>query len=225
MPDELQTNLDYSFRRFTLLKQALTHKSYVHEHSLDATESNERLEYLGDAILDLLISDLLYHRYPDVAEGKLTQQRANLVCEPSLAELARKIKLGNYIYLGQGETQEGGRNKNSILADTMEAVFGAIYLDGGIEGIQYVVQRLFEPIVETAHKQVKDNKSTLQELLQKDGSETAVYTIIQEEGPPHQRVFTSEVSHMGKPLGRGKGRSKKEAEQNAAKLALDKIKK
>ena len=225
MSDALQTQLGYDFKRTALLRQAVTHSSFVHEQGLGADESNERLEFLGDAVLELCISDFLYHKYSNLTEGQLTQRRANLVCESTLAGVARTLKLGDYLLLGQGEAREKGREKDSILSDALESVFGAIFLDGGIDAIRNIIFGIFAPLAEKATKQKKDSKSTLQELLQKNSRETAVYEIISESGPSHQRLFTSNVSHMGKMLGKGQGRSKKEAEQNAAKVALAKIKK
>ena len=221
MSDELQTRLGYEFKRHNVLRHAVTHMSFVHEQGLDASDSNERLEFLGDAVLELCISDFLYHRYPEMSEGDLTKRRAGLVCESSLAERARSLNLGNFLLLGQGEAQEGGRNKDSILADALESILGAVYLDGGMEEVRHVILRLFEPIADKTAKQVKDHKSTLQEFLQKNSQETAVYTIVYEEGPPHQKIFTAQASHKGKLLGTGTGGSKKIAEQAAAKMALE----
>jgi len=223
MSDELQTRLGYTFKRHNLLRHAVTHASFIHEQKLAASESNERLEFLGDAVLELCISDFLYHRYSDMAEGDLTKRRASLVCEGSLAGIARSLKLGSFLLLGQGEAQEGGREKDSILSDALESILGAVFLDGGMEEVRQVVLRLFEPIVDKAVRQVKDHKSTLQEYLQKQSQETATYEIIREEGPPHQKTFTSQAIHKGKVLGTGTGASKKAAEQAAAKMALEKL--
>jgi ribonuclease-3 len=224
MSDQLQTNLGYTFGRHTLLKHAITHSSFVHEQRLDSLESNERLEFLGDAVLELCVSDFLYHRYPDMSEGDLTKKRAALVCEQSLAALARGLGIGNFLLLGQGEAAEGGREKDSILSDAFESILGAIFLDGGLEEVRALILRLYEPIADKASKQTKDYKSTLQEFLQKNSHETAVYTIINEEGPPHKKTFTAQSSHRGKILGTGVGGSKKIAEQEAAKMALAKMK-
>lgn len=218
---DLQTNLGYTFSRHSLLKHAITHSSFVHEQRLDAADSNERLEFLGDAVLELCISDFLYHRYPEMDEGDLTKKRATLVCEATLATLARKLKIGEFILLGQGEAAEGGRGKNSILSDVFESILGAIFLDGGLEEVRALVLRLYEPIVDKALRHPKDFKSTLQEILQKKSHETAQYTIIKEEGPAHRREFTAQASHQGKILGTGTGGSKKIAEQEAAKMALE----
>jgi len=220
MSDALQTQLGYDFKRTALLRQAVTHSSFVHEQGLAQDESNERLEFLGDAVLELCISDFLYHKYYSLTEGELTQRRANLVCETTLASVARKLKLGSYLLLGQGEVREKGREKDSILADAMESVLGAVFLDGGLDAVRNIIIRLFSSIAEKPVKQAKDSKSTLQEILQKNSRETATYTIIEESGPAHQKHFVSEVSHLGKALGKGEGKSKKDAEQNAAKVAL-----
>jgi len=220
MSDALQTKLGYDFKRNALLRQAVTHTSFVHEQGLNQDESNERLEFLGDAVLELCISDFLYHRFPDLTEGELTQRRARLVCEETLAKVARALQLGDYLLLGQGEAREKGREKDSILSDALESVFGALYLDGGLDAVQNIVVRLFSFIADDAKKLGKDHKTTLQEVLQKNSRETAVYKIISEEGPAHKKIFTAEVSHQGKALGDGVGGSKKEAEQKAAAVAL-----
>ncbi|MCL2355906.1 MAG: ribonuclease III [Defluviitaleaceae bacterium] len=225
MSDRLQTNLGYTFGRHTLLKHAVTHSSFVHEQKLNASDSNERLEFLGDAVLELCISDFLYHRYPDMSEGDLTKKRAALVCESTLASLARKLAVGDFILLGQGEAAEGGREKDSILSDVFESILGAIFLDGGIEEARALVLRLYEPIADKPGKQANDYKSSLQEILQRKSHETATYTIIDEKGPPHKKIFTAQASHQGKILGVGVGGSKKLAEQAAAKEALGKLKK
>jgi ribonuclease-3 len=224
MSDQIQTTLGYTFSRHNLLKHAITHSSFVHEQKLNTSDSNERLEFLGDAVLQLCISDFLYHRYPEMNEGDLTKKRAALVCEPCLAELARELRIGNFLLLGQGEATEGGREKDSILSDAMESILGAIFLDGGIEEARALVSRLYEPIVDKANKQTKDYKSALQEFLQKKSHETAVYDIVNEEGPAHKKIFTAQVKHKNKTLGKGMGGNKKAAEQEAAKKALQKLK-
>jgi len=223
MSDVLQTHLNYDFKRTALLRQAVTHSSFVHEQNLGPDESNERLEFLGDAVLELCISDFLYHRYSHLSEGELTQRRAKLVCETTLASIAKNIGLGDFLLLGQGEAREKGREKPSILSDAMESVFGAIYLDGGLDAVRNVIARLFGPIAEKAKKNPRDSKSTLQEILQKSSKETAAYEIVTEEGPPHKKQFVAQVLHQGKILGKGSGRSKKEAEQAAAAQALTKF--
>jgi ribonuclease-3 len=219
--DGLQTALAYRFSNPSLLLQALTHSSYVYEHKLGVQASNERLEFLGDAVLEVCISHILYNRYPALPEGKLTQNRASLVCEPTLAAIARGLSLGGYMRMGHGEELSGGREKGSLLSDALESVFGAVYLDGGFEGAYALAGRLFEPYFAQTPV-VRDYKTTLQEILQKNSRETAVYHIISEEGPPHQRVFVAQVAHCGNVLAEGTGTGKKTAEQNAAAAALQK---
>ena len=223
MTDILQTKLGYTFKRHALLRSALTHSSFAHEQKLNPAESNQRLEFLGDAVLELCISDVLYHRYADMDEGELTKKRASFVCESTLAEIAKDLGLGNFLLLGQGEAREGGREKDSILADALESILGAVFLDGGIEETSNIVRNLFGPVMDKKIKQTTDSKSLLQEILQKQSKTTASYEIIHEEGPPHQKIFTSSVFHDGKKLGTGKGSSKKAAEQEAAKAALEKM--
>ena len=220
MSDNLQTLLGYDFKRSALLRQAVTHASFIHEQGLPQDESNERLEFLGDAVLELCISDFLYHKFSNVPEGELTQLRANLVCEPTLAGIARELKLGSYLLLGQGEAREKGREKDSILADALEAVFGALYLVGGLDVVRNTIVRLFSHIASKPAKRAKDSKSLLQEILQKNSRETAIYAIVSESGPDHQKHFVAEVSHNNVKLSRGEGKTKKEAEQQAAKAAL-----
>jgi ribonuclease-3 len=220
MSDALTQKLGYEFSRHALLRHAVTHMSFVHEQKLTPADSNERLEYLGDAVLELCISDFLYHRYPDISEGELTKKRAALVCEDTLAKIARRLTLGDFLLLGQGEASTGGRDKPAILADALEAVLGAVYLDGGMGEVQDIIQRLFSPLADKAMQNAKDFKSTLQEKLQKNSHETAIYKIIREEGPPHMRVFTAQAVFQGRVLGTGTAGSKKAAEQAAASMAL-----
>ena len=218
---DLERQLEYTFQRTMLLKKAVTHTSFVNEQNLETTASNERLEFLGDAVLQVCISDMLYHRFHDMAEGELTRRRAALVCEESLASIARRLGLGTFILLGQGEVKYGGREKDSILANAMEALLGAIYLDGGMTAVQHVISRWFNPLIDKVTGATKDSKTILQEFVQTYSNETAVYEIIKESGPPHLRSFTATASHQGKLLGTGIGRTKKEAQQNAARVALE----
>jgi len=220
----LQARLNYTFNAPILLRKAMTHASYVHEEGLKADESNERLEFLGDAVLEVCVSDLLFHRYPNQPEGKLTQRRAGLVCEPSLAGLARKLGVGEALLMGIGADQSGGREFDSILSDAMEALFGAVYLDGGYAAAKELIHRLVAPLADKISGPPKDYKSTLQEILQRNTKETAVYSILDASGPSHNKVFTAAISHQGKVLGIGHGRSKKEAEQKAAYEALKGLK-
>jgi len=218
---DFQARLGYTFGAPLLLRQALTHSSYVHEEGLEPHASNERLEFLGDAVLELCISDLLYHRFPKQSEGELTQRRAGLVCEPSLAELARELKIGEALLMGIGAGQTGERERDSILSDAMEALFGAVYLDGGPDAIKALIFRLFEPLAERISAPPRDYKTTLQETLQKNSRETAVYNIVGDSGPSHNKEFIAVVSHQGEEIGRGSGHSKKDAEQKAALAALE----
>jgi ribonuclease-3 len=220
--DNLQAALGYTFNDINLLKKALTHSSYAYEHSLGSNACNERLEFLGDAVLELCISEWLYNRHSTMSEGQLTKRRASLVCEPSLAAIARGLYLGDYMQMGHGEDQSGGRDKSSLLSDVLEASLGAVFLDGGLDAAQNVVSHLFESSSGISAS-LQDNKTTLQEILQKNSRETAVYTIVNESGPPHKRVFVAQVMHRGKILGEGQGGSKKEAEQIAAGKALERI--
>ena len=217
---DFQARLGYTFNAPLLLHKALTHASYVHEEKLEAGASNERLEFLGDAVLELSISDLIYHRYPGLPEGKLTQRRAGLVCEPSLAAIARALDIGALLCMGLGADQTGGRELDSILSDACEALFGAVYIDGGLDAAKALIFRLFEPMVDSVSAPLRDYKSTLQEILQKNSRQTAVYKIVNEIGPSHNKEFDAEVSHMGAVIGTGRGFTKKEAEQNAAQAAL-----
>ena len=222
---DLQARLSYMFNAPLLLRQAMTHASYIHEEKLDTSQSNERLEFLGDAVLELCISDLLYHHYPKLPEGKLTLRRAGLVCEPCLAGLARDLGVGEALLMGVGAGQTGARELDSILSDAMEALFGAIYLDGGLDAVRTIIFRLYEPLVDNVDTRNRDYKTTLQEILQKNSRSTAVYKIVKEDGPSHNKEFVAEVYHDGKRLGVGSGHSKKDAEQNAALAALEGINK
>lgn len=219
---DFEQTIDYSFINKELLLQSLTHSSYANENKRFQLQSNERLEFLGDAILDLIISEHIYEKYPQMPEGELTKLRASVVCEPMLAEGARKIHIGEFLYLGKGEDVTGGRTRDSILADAFEAVVGAVYLDGGMERARDHVLRIMIPMIEKIQTNsiYKDYKTQLQEIVQKNSKTPIEYSIVNEEGPDHNKEFFAEVIHDGKVLGRGKGRSKKEAEQNAALLGM-----
>jgi len=216
---DLQAALGYRFGEPALLKQALTHSSYTYERGLGNGACNERLEFLGDAVLELCISGFLYSRFPAMSEGTLTKRRAALVCEPTLAAIARGLSLGKNIRMGNGEEINGGREKDSLLSDAFEAILGAMYLDGGFEAARTLLERVIGPYL-SAPPPVRDYKTTLQEVLQKNSRETATYKIIRADGPPHQRQFTAQVLHQGTVLAEGAGTSKKEAEQAAAAAAL-----
>ncbi len=214
----LEEDLGYSFESPTLLALALTHRSVSSE---DPTRSNnERLEFLGDAVLQLVVTDYLYESYPYLAEGKLAKIRAAVVSRPALADVARSIGLGEHLELTPSEARTGGREKDSIIADAVEAVIGAVYLDGGLDAAGQLVLRLWGPRVDERAERpgLKDYKTRLQEVLAKDGRQPTYET--DGSGPDHERVFVSKVSVDGAVLGEGSGRSKKEAEQAAAEQAI-----
>jgi len=218
--------LGFTFTNPSILISAITHPSYAFEHPNEGIEHNERLEYLGDAVLELYISDYLFRTFPYKSEGELTKLRARLVCAESLYELAFKIKLNEYLRLGKGELKAGGNRRMSNLANAVEAVIGAIYLDGGIEAAFNFIKNLFGEKLdpEKLENIPKDEKTTLQELIQKNKNKVMRYEILQEEGPPHQKIFTAGVFINNKLFAVGRGKSKKEAEQDAAKCALELLK-
>ena len=218
--------IGYKFNNPNLLERALTHSSYNKEKNTKH-QDNERLEFLGDAFFDAIVSAELFKMMKGVTEGKLTKTRALVVCENSLAKSARKLGLGQYIYIGHGEEVGGGRDKDSILADAMEAVIGAIYLDGGFEPTEKFVLRYFSETIKDAAegKLFSDYKSEVQEFIQKNGRNLAItYSTVREEGPAHNKTFFVNLSYDGNILGEGSGKSKKEAEQQAAKAALARLK-
>lgn len=220
---EFQKVIQYEFKNPNLLKNALTHSSYINEGKTTKAGNNERLEFLGDAILDAVISDYLYNRLEHVEEGELTKLRAGIVCERSLAVCGTKVGIGDYLHLGKGEENMGGRKRGSILADAMEAVIGAIYLDSGWDAARDFVIRIFSEIIEEAllGKLHMDYKTEIQEKLQSHGEAEINYVIEKEEGPDHDKTFYANLIFQGNIIGSGSGRSKKEAEQQAAKQALE----
>lgn len=220
---ELEQKLRYTFRDPSLLEQALCHSSYANERRAQNARSNERLEFLGDSILGLVTAEFLYRQRPDWPEGELTRSRAALVCEKSLHGIALELELGKHLRLGRGEDSGGGRNRPSILADAVEAVIAAVYLDGGMEQASALIRRclLNGARDERPEQRNQDYKTVLQELIQHNPEQVLTYGLLDEQGPDHAKVFTMEVRVDGKPLGRGTGRSKKEAEQAAAKAALE----
>lgn len=223
--NQLQDRLGIHFQNDKLLKQAFTHSSYVNEHRRKPYEDNERLEFLGDAVLELTVSRYLFEKYPMMSEGELTKLRAAIVCEPSLVVFANQLSFGEFVLLGKGEEMTGGRERPAMLADVFESFIGALYLDRGLEPvIQFLRKVVFPRIDEGAFSHVMDFKSQLQELIQRDNSGTLQYKILQEKGPAHNREFVSTVMLNGEALGNGSGKSKKEAEQKAAELALRGIK-
>ena len=216
--NELQEITGYEFRDKELFCRALTHSSYANEHRMAKKQCNERLEFLGDAVLELVSSDFLYHKYPDKPEGELTKIRASIVCEPTLAYCAADIHLGSYLLLGKGEEATGGRERNSVVSDAMEALIGAIYLDGGFASAKEFIHRFILNDIE--HKQLfYDSKTILQELIQ-GRHEQLSYELIDESGPDHDKQFTVAVLVDGERVSEGEGHTKKAAEQQAAYQAL-----
>ena len=217
-----QKKIGYHFKNEQLLRQALTHSSYANEKHLKKMSDNERLEFLGDAVLEIISSDFLYQNYPNLPEGELTKLRACIVCEPTLALCTKEICLGDYLLLGKGEDQTGGRSRKSILSDALEAVIGAIYLDGGFANAKEFVLKYI--LTDIEHKQLfYDSKTILQEIVQGE-HEQLTYILTDESGPDHNKSFTVEVCVGEKILGTGSGHTKKAAEQEAAYQALLTIK-
>lgn len=221
-----QKKLGIEFHNCQLLKQAFTHSSYVNEHRRKPFEDNERLEFLGDAVLELTVSQFLYKKYPMMSEGELTKIRAAVVCEPSLVSFANELSFGQLVLLGKGEEMTRGRERPALLADVFEAFIGALYLDKGIETVIEFLDRIVFPKINAgAFSHVMDYKSQLQELVQRDGVGLLEYKILLEKGPAHNREFVSQVCLNSDELGTGTGKSKKEAEQHAAQMALVILKK
>ena len=224
-PSGVELHLHYEFSNKELLQKALRHSSYVNELADPNLADNERLEFLGDAVLNLIVGHLLMRRYPDVNEGELSRRRANLVNESQLAKMARSFELGAYIQLGKGEIQTHGREKNSILADTYEALVAAVYLDGGFEAAFRFIETNFLPLMNRLHSTASnyDYKSQLQEMVQVGHGEMPDYKIIREDGPDHDKTFRVELKVLDLET-RGSGKNKKAAEQEAARKALEILK-
>ncbi len=222
-PTDLEVAIGYRFRDKALLKQAMSHSSYANEHRAQGAGDNERLEFLGDAVLEIISSDFLYRAYPDMQEGQLTKLRASLVCEPTLALSAHEFDLSSYLLLGKGEEQTGGRLRDSIVSDAMEALIGAIYLDGGMDPARTFVERFI--LTDIEHKKLfYDSKTVLQEIVQRDYRQDEIsYEVVGEDGPDHAKVFTVELRIGDRPAGLGRGSTKKSAEQQAAYQAIQKI--
>ena len=220
---ELEKRIGYTFKDFSLLKKAMMHSSYTNEKHLEKYECNERLEFLGDAVLELISSEFLFLDEPKVSEGQLTKTRASMVCEPALAFCARDIELGSYLLLGKGEEATGGRLRDSVTSDAMEALIGAIYLDGGFTNAKEFIHRFILTDLENK-KLFFDSKTILQEIVQAKMKGTITYKLVKEEGPDHNKSFYIEAEIGGKVYGTGKGRTKKAAEQEAAYKAILKIK-
>ena len=220
MIKDLEADLGYRFRNITLLQNALTHSSYANERWHDSLESNERLEFLGDSILGMVVAEYLFRSFPDRPEGELTRMRADMVCENSLSAVADKLKLGEYLLLGHGEERLGGRTRASILADAVESVIAASFLDGGMEAARGIITRFVLADVPVKRLHNADYKTMLQELVQQKKNQSMVYTLVGESGPDHDKHFEVELSLNGAVVGRGSGSSKKRAEQDAAHNAM-----
>jgi len=215
---KFQKLIGYTFKNEQLLKQALTHSSYANEKHLKKLSDNERLEFLGDAVLEVISSEFLYQNYPNLTEGQLTKLRASIVCEPTLATCTEEIQLGEFLFLGKGEDHTGGRKRKSVLSDAMEAVIGAIYLDGGFANAKEFVLKFIMTDIEHKHL-FYDSKTILQEVVQGE-HEQLTYVLLSESGPDHEKIFEVGVLIGNKEISTGKGHTKKSAEQEAAYQAL-----
>jgi len=225
MIKDLEAALGYKFQNITLLQNALTHSSYANERWHNSLLSNERLEFLGDSILGMVVAGYLFENFPDRPEGELTRMRADMVCETSLAAIAARIDLGKHLLLGHGEERFGGRNRASILADAVESVIAAAFLDGGMKAAADIVTRFVLCDVPVTKLHNTDYKTSLQELIQQKKNQTLCYRLVGESGPDHDKVFTAQVLLNDQVVGEGTGSSKKRAEQDAARSALEKLKK
>lgn len=223
--DELQEQIGINFQDTYLLKKAFTHSSYVNEHRKQSFQDNERLEFLGDAVLELTVSHFLFTTFPEMSEGEMTKLRASIVCEPSLVQFAQDLDFNEYVLLGRGEERMGGRKRPALLADVFEAFVGALYIDQGLTIVeQFLAQHVYPKITDGAFSQVLDYKSQLQEWVQQDNAGELSYDIVDVKGPAHHREFVSEVYLGDESLGSGVGKSKKEAEQRAAQKAIQGLK-
>ena len=221
MIKELEEAMGYRFRNISLLQNAVTHSSYANERYHNSLMSNERLEFLGDSILGMVVAEHLYRNFPDRPEGELTRMRADMVCEKTLARVADRIQLGKHLLLGHGEEQGGGRSRDSILADAVESVIAASFLDGGMEPARRFIGRFILSDVPVTRMHNVDYKTTLQELVQQKKNQVLSYALVGESGPDHDKVFLVEVSLNGQVVGSGSGSSKKRAEQDAARQAME----
>ncbi len=220
MIKDLETAIGYTFQNITLLQNALAHSSYANERWHNSLLSNERLEFLGDSILGMVVAEYLYRSFPDRPEGELTRMRADMVCEASLAAVAERIGLGQHLLLGHGEEQGGGRGRASILADAVESVIAASFLDGGMAAAKGIVERFVLCDVPVVKLHNTDYKTTLQELVQQKKNQILAYDLVSESGPDHNKCFVAQVTLNGTVVGTGTGSSKKRAEQDAARAAI-----
>ena len=223
MLKDLEAVIGYKFRNISLLQNALTHSSYANERWHNSLLSNERLEFLGDSVLGMLVAEYLYRNFPNRPEGELTRMRADMVCEQTLAAAANRIGLGQHLLLGHGEEQGGGRTRNSILADAMESVIAASFLDGGMEAALQSVRTFIFVEVPVTKLHNADYKTQLQEMVQQKKNQTLAYELVGQSGPDHDKRFDVEVSLNGVVVGSGSGSSKKRAEQDAARAAIEKL--
>ena len=225
MIKDLEAAIGYRFQNITLLQNALTHSSYANERWHNSLLSNERLEFLGDSILGMVVAEYLYRNFPDRPEGELTRMRADMVCETSLAQIALRLNLGKHLLLGHGEERFGGRTRPSILADAVESVIAAAFLDGGMTAAENFISRFVLCDVPVSKLHNTDYKTALQELIQQKKNQTICYRLIGESGPDHDKTFIAQVLLNEEVIGEGTGSSKKRAEQDAARVALENLKK
>ena len=223
MIKDLEKAIGYQFRDLSLLQNALAHSSYANERWHNSLMSNERLEFLGDSVLGMLVANYLYRTFPNRPEGELTRMRADMVCEKTLARVAGQLELGKHLLLGKGEEQGGGRSRESILADAVESVIAACYLDGGMEAAKAFVEKFILVTVPTQKMNNADYKTALQELVQQKKNQTLSYRLVGESGPDHDKKFEVELTLNGTVVGTGTGSSKKRAEQQAAQAAMEKL--
>ena len=221
MIKDLEAAIGYTFRDISLLQNALTHSSYANERWHDSLASNERLEFLGDSVLGMVTAEHLYRTLPQRPEGELSRLRAELVCETNLARVAAQLELGRHLMLGHGEEQGGGRTRESILADAVESIIAATYLDGGFQSAARLIHRFILSDIPVEKPRIVDYKTQLQELVQQKKNQTITYVLTGESGPDHDKQFSVEVRINGEPMGRGSGTSKKRAEQDAAQMAYE----
>ncbi|AQY50916.1 ribonuclease III [Listeria weihenstephanensis FSL R9-0317] len=220
--EELQESVGFTFTDINLLKTAFTHSSYVNEHRKEKIEDNERLEFLGDAVLEVTVSRYLFEKFPDMAEGQMTKMRASIVCEPSLVDFAEMVNFSRYVRLGRGEERAGGRTRPALLADVFESFIGALFLDQGLDKVVRFLERVVFPKIDAGYyEQTVDYKTQLQEIVQKDRDVVITYTILDEKGPAHSKAFEAVVAINGVKRGDGTGKTKKQAEQHAAKSAIE----
>ncbi len=223
MIKDLETAIGYRFKNITLLQNALTHSSYANEYWHNSLMSNERLEFLGDSVLGMVVAEYLYRNFPDRPEGELTRMRADMVCEQALARVADRLRLGEHLLLGHGEEQGGGRGRASILADAVESVIAAVFIDGGMAPAKAFIEAFVLCNVPVTKLNNADHKTALQELVQQKRNQIITYTLVGESGPDHNKLFVAAVALNGEILGEGTGSSKKRAEQEAARIAMEKL--